>query len=94
MTDNINARTLPDAAGHAARSHRPTRNGSDTMASPKRADELEPGSRVAVDDTTVLTVGATRPGQHGDVDIRWAGSTLWASVPADREFTLAEDETA
>jgi hypothetical protein len=57
----------------------------------KRADELEPGWKVVVSDTSTLTVGATRPGVNGDVDIRWEGSDLWASMPADREFAVIEE---
>jgi hypothetical protein len=65
------------------------------MQATKRADELEPGWKVAVSDTSTLTVDATRPGQQGDVDIRWEGSPLWATVPADREFTvITEEESA
>jgi hypothetical protein len=60
----------------------------------KRADELESGNRVAVDDSTTLTVSEVRPGQHGDIDIRCAGTSLWASVPADREFTVVVEVTA
>jgi hypothetical protein len=52
---------------------------------PKRGDELEPGMRVTVGRST-LSVAATRPGQQGDVEIRWEGSDLWASMPADRMF--------
>lgn len=57
------------------------------MTAPKRADELEPGMRVAAGRST-LTVGATRPGQQGDTEIRWEGSTLWASMPAGRMFDV------
>jgi hypothetical protein len=58
------------------------------MNPPKRADELEPGWKVAVSDTSTLTVDATRDGVNGDVDIRWEGSDLWATVPAGREFDV------
>jgi hypothetical protein len=64
------------------------------MIEPKRADELEPGWKVAVSDTSTLTVDATRPGVNGDVDIRWKGSDLWATVPADREFTVITEGAA
>ncbi|WP_433730841.1 hypothetical protein ACQP2Y_21150 [Actinoplanes sp. CA-051413] len=59
---------------------------------PRRADELEPGWTVAVSGTSTLTVAATRREENGDIDIRWEGSTLWATVPAGREFTVIEEE--
>lgn len=57
---------------------------------PKQADELEPGMRVTVGRST-LTVAATRPGQQGDTEIRWEGSDLWASMPADRLLDVVEE---
>lgn len=66
---------------------------TDPVTPPRRADELEPGMRVTAGRST-LTVAATRDGQQGDVEIRWEGSDLWASMPADRMFDDVEEAAA